>query len=33
MSGPEAQPPPWVEVERGMELYILGWMRYAIGRW
>ena len=33
ITGPEASPPPWVEVERGMELYILGWMRYAIGRW
>ena len=33
ITGPNAQPPPWVEVERGMELYIMGWMRYAIGRW
>ena len=31
LSGPDAQPPPWVEVAPGMELYIMGWMRYALG--
>ena len=31
LSDPNSQPPSWVEIVPGMELYIMDWMRYPLG--